>query len=548
MVTSKSKAPLRFGALIRVSTEKQAKRGESLSVQRKQIEAAVQSLAGKVHGWYGGAEHATAGFEKKEVDRLLADATRKRFDAVIVATPDRWSRDNLKSQQGLQILRDADVRFFILSSEHDLYDEQSNLILTMYTAVSAYVAGIMKRKSLASRIERAQKGYCVGNRRPFGRIWDKEQKTWSIDAGKQALIKDVAARYLRGESLLKLAEEIGMNHSNLHQTLIKRCGPIWVQTFYPDKKAADKGPPVVTETTVPELLAEPTIRAIREKMKANRTYAHGPSKYRYVLARMIFCSHCGASMSGQTNRFGTQYYRHFPGVRREPCQHPHSWITADEIEQLVMIHLFNLFGNPVAVQKAIEKASPDLEKLQQYQENLSRVTTELDKIERGRERIARLVLKGDMPESTAEKSLAEVKGRETILLEEQGRLSDFLSNRPSREQIELASKKAVACIGDGKPFSEMTWEEKRGLVQAVFGGKTPDGKRMGVYIAWNDDADDWTFDILGHVAEWRGYHRLSEKNRARMRDILDEDGPTNERGQKALFEEVSNFVEDRRCG
>ena len=52
---------LRLGALIRVSTEKQADKGESLQTQRKDIEDSVKILKGHVVKWYGGQENATVG-------------------------------------------------------------------------------------------------------------------------------------------------------------------------------------------------------------------------------------------------------------------------------------------------------------------------------------------------------------------------------------------------------------------------------------------------------------------------------------------------------
>ena len=78
--------PLRFASLIRVSTERKEKQGESLVTQRKGNERDVERLGGIIAEVYGGAEHATPGWEKGEVDRLLADAARKKFDAVIVAS------------------------------------------------------------------------------------------------------------------------------------------------------------------------------------------------------------------------------------------------------------------------------------------------------------------------------------------------------------------------------------------------------------------------------------------------------------------------------
>jgi hypothetical protein len=77
--------PLRFASFIRVSTEKQADRGESLRTQNKQNTAAVKLIGGVITHRYGGQEHATDDWEKRERDKMLADASKKRFDAVIFA-------------------------------------------------------------------------------------------------------------------------------------------------------------------------------------------------------------------------------------------------------------------------------------------------------------------------------------------------------------------------------------------------------------------------------------------------------------------------------
>ena len=45
---------LKFAALIRVSTEKQEKEGESLRTQKTEIENAMKQLGGIVAEWYGG--------------------------------------------------------------------------------------------------------------------------------------------------------------------------------------------------------------------------------------------------------------------------------------------------------------------------------------------------------------------------------------------------------------------------------------------------------------------------------------------------------------
>ena len=130
---------MRFGALVRVSTEKQAHRGESLRTQRSQIEAAVKSMedGSTIEVWYGGQEHATSGpWERQQLELLMTDAQARRFDAVICADATRWSRDNVRSDNRLEQLRESGVRFFVLTKEYDLHSEQDRMFLR-FTATSA---------------------------------------------------------------------------------------------------------------------------------------------------------------------------------------------------------------------------------------------------------------------------------------------------------------------------------------------------------------------------------------------------------------------------
>lgn len=184
----------RFAALIRVSTEKQEKQGESLRTQRKQNEDTVKKLSGKIVGWYGGQEHATAGYEKREIERLLNDARQGRFDAVIVANADRWSRDNEYSQQGLAVLKEKRIEFYTGATRWDLFTPSHKLFLGMSAEIGAFFASNQKLSSIQNRIERAKRGIPTGGKKPFGRNFVDGK--WVIDKEKQAMIKDVAKRYL----------------------------------------------------------------------------------------------------------------------------------------------------------------------------------------------------------------------------------------------------------------------------------------------------------------------------------------------------------------
>jgi DNA invertase Pin-like site-specific DNA recombinase len=502
--SSNGKAGLRFAALMRVSSERQETEGESLRTQHTHIERDVGILGGRVIHWYGGQEHGTPGYEKKQVDRMIADAENGKFDAVIVANADRWSRDNIKSREGLNAFKAHRVRFFVSTSEYDLFNPEHTLFLSMSAAFGEFQATHQSRKSIINRIERAKRGVPTCGKLPFGRTFDENTGKWGIHAEKLAMVIDVAKRYLAGEPLPKLAAEYRQNHSNLHKVLMHRSGDKWEQTF--GSKALNISETV--ETTVPRLLPEETIQALRRRAEANKTYHHGHSKHPYLFSRMVHCGHCGYAMFGQTNANGHRYYRHAHTDRARQCPCPKAWVAAEELEQTVIAQLFENWGNRDAARKAIEEAVPDQQRMAELRQRRSRVKELLAQIDSGRERVIGFIANGALTDAQATKKLAELSKSEVGLREELEQINAALEHVPTPEAIDAFCKRMEAALkkihrANHNP-EDMTWKQRRALAETVFGGKTPEGKRMGVYVEWIDAQEkkrrkEWKFTIRGQL-------------------------------------------------
>ena len=179
---------LRFAPIIRVSTEKQAAKGESLRTQKKQIESYVQQLGGNIphHCWqFSGQEHATPEQERQKLKKLLEDSDKDLFDAVIVCDASRWSRDNEMNKRGLRILKQNDIKFFVGSTEYDLYSPDQTLFLSMAVEIGEFQAAQQTQKSLLNKIERAKRGIPTSGKLPYGRIYNHNTNSWEIDREKR---------------------------------------------------------------------------------------------------------------------------------------------------------------------------------------------------------------------------------------------------------------------------------------------------------------------------------------------------------------------------
>ena len=490
---------LRIGALIRVSTERQEKQGESLAVQHTDIERVAPTLGGAVVQWYGGREHATPGHEKAEVDRLLADAAAGVLDAVMVNHPDRWSRDNAASQWGLDLLKEHGVKFFVLGHEYNLLDPMQRFYLGMAAEVGRMQAAVQRKKSLESRIHRARRGVPTAGALPPGRTYDRGTSTWGIIKEYQWMIEDAAERYLGGESLTTVAEEYAISRTGLYMVLKGRCGDTWNQNF----NVPEFGIKETVPTPVPRLLPEETIEAMRRLMAAQKCGEWGKRNSPYLLTGMVYCRECGVRLTGRTQHreSSTSYYSHgcqFANVKCPVRPRPH--VRCQALEDAVLRVLFDLFGNPAAVARAVEQARPDPKGDARLHAKLDRLRERAAKLAAGRDKVMRLARKDLISDEEAEAELAKTNNELVKVRGELDSLDRQLVAVPAPEDVKSYAVRACNAFaertarvsarrrmedptrGGSYGFERMSWADRRALVEMVFVGRTSDGKPAGIYI------------------------------------------------------------------
>lgn len=493
---AKKEKAIRFAALIRVSTEKQEKTGESLKVQESQIQDAVKSLGGKITKTYAGQEHATPGYERELMQQMLVDARSKKppFDAIMLADISRWSRDNASSKSGLDILRKKGIRFFIQTVEHDLFNPETVLFLGFSAEIGEYQARTQSKKSIESKIKRAKRGVPSNGTLPFARNYDKSTGRWSVDAEECAMITDIAERYLAGESLPELCKEYGRNYPNIAKTLKERCGSIWTVRFKSKIHRIDEK----VDFVVPRLLSEATIKKIKAMSKTKQTFDRKNKKNNYLLSGRIFCDHCGYGFCGQTNASGKQFYRHnHKGGAGECSAFAGGRIHRLDVEVAVLSEISAIIINPAEMEAAVNSAIPaDTTKLEV---KLGKREAELARVTRGRKKILNLIVDEKLTEDEAGQKLTELSEREVAIQNQLEKIREGLAPRPDlgkwkipedcKMDVELttdASGKLVGIKLDG--LSPLAWIDNnsaslRKTLDFFLSEPQADGRPGGVYIS-----------------------------------------------------------------
>jgi len=488
---------LRFAPLIRVSTEAQERQGESLRTQKARIIATVESLGGIIPDscWkYSGQEHATGDFERKKFDQLLQDCEKCLFDAVIVDDPSRWSRDNVKSGQGLEILKRYGIRFFSGSVEHDLFDPTAEMYLNVSTAMNQYFAKIQNLKSARNRISRLKRGIPSVGKIPFGRIWNKSTQSWTVDELKKKRIEHAADRYIAGDSLTDIADSMGRTTSNLHKILTEQSGDKWIVRFKIPKFNIDEE----IEISVPRLLPEEKIQAIKKKAQAKKTFEHGKIKNQYLISRMVFCSQCGLALAATTNRNASQnqYYRH------AWCKSGDGfYVPGKQLEETVLLQVFSMLGDVDGMSQAMFRAIPNADKIKELRERKSLLESELKKIDLGKQRIVSAIVKGIISDDDAKKEMDNIRNQAERMETEIRGIAGQLENLPTEQQIKTNAaliKRMIAGYYDSpQRLWRMSFDEKKKLLQIAFGAKDTQGRRLGVYVDKGDRKGHFRYEIRG---------------------------------------------------
>ena len=152
------------------------------------------------HGWKIAGEYVDEGFSgakasRPALDRLMADAAKRKFDCISVWKLDRFGRSVLHLNQQLDTLRRHGVRFIATSQgiDTDKSNPTASFLLQILAAVAMFEREIIRERTLSGIRAAQAAGKHVGRpKRVFRRddvvrLRDQEGLSWRAIAAKLEL-------------------------------------------------------------------------------------------------------------------------------------------------------------------------------------------------------------------------------------------------------------------------------------------------------------------------------------------------------------------------
>lgn len=195
---------MRAAIYARVSTTGQ---GQSPEMQVRELREYCER-----RGWQFAGEYVDAGISgakdsRPELNRLMADAHRRRFDAVVVWKFDRFARSVSHLLRALDTFNALGVAFVSLSEQMDTSTPTGKMVFTVLGAVAELERSLIAERVRAGLRNARAKGKRLGRPRVI------------VDASLVGRLRS------QGRTIREIAEDLGVSRSLVHKTLANR-GPI----------------------------------------------------------------------------------------------------------------------------------------------------------------------------------------------------------------------------------------------------------------------------------------------------------------------------------
>jgi len=163
----------------RVSTHN----GQDPEMQLRELREYCQRRGWELAGEYIDAGVSGARDSRPELNRLMADAHRRKFDAVVVWKFDRFARSVSHLLRALETFRSLGIEFVSLSEQVDTSTPTGKMMFTVLGAVAE-----LERSLIAERVRAG-----LRNARAKGRRLGRPRK--AVDAAQVALLRSQGASW-----------------------------------------------------------------------------------------------------------------------------------------------------------------------------------------------------------------------------------------------------------------------------------------------------------------------------------------------------------------
>jgi site-specific DNA recombinase len=481
---------------IRVSTQEQAEKGDSIASQLEQCHEKAKLLGLSLTEEFIDDGYSGAYLERPALERLREGIRQKRFTYVIVYDPDRLAR-NLTHQL---IITDeieasgAKLEFVNFNWENT---PEGRLFYSMRGAISAYEREKIKQRTVGGKKRKAKEGKVVKDAKPYGYSWDEKNSTYVINEEEAAAIKEIFRCIVEERKGLRaVAERIASlgfitrkgktnwRYNTIHGIVHNEIysGTHWANKRYKTKVGQNKSERGIRDPVdwiavpVPPIISRELQDAALEQLKLNRNETKRPREYPYLCRGFVVCGICGGRMRSLTNgnwnktnpipyyicQTGRNYLTGSFGGNDEKCSARS--VPALELDDYAWNKLSRLLKDKDALLKEFSSREQDDGAIAVLRNNLGNLNSKESQLIREQEKIAFLFRQDLLNQESTEKQLSEIKLALNSIIKSKGVLESEIARLDSSKEMRQTIDKfqSLAHLADSDDL-----DEKRMVIKAL---------------------------------------------------------------------------------
>lgn len=250
--------------------------------------------------------------ERPEFQRLIADAKKKKFEAVVVYKTDRFARNKYDSAIYKRELKRNGIQIFY-AAEAIPEGPEGIILESLMEGLAEYYSAELAQKIKRGMRESALKCKYTGSGLPLGYKIDKD-KYFQIDPDGAQAVKIIFDMYIKGIPNIDICNYLNERgfrtiQGNLfNKSSITRI--IQTRKYIGEYRYGD----IVIKDGIPAIISleEFNLAQTETERRRTRKTIRTPNA-RYLLAGKLFCGHCQATMHGVsgTGKSGDKWYYYY---------------------------------------------------------------------------------------------------------------------------------------------------------------------------------------------------------------------------------------------